>query len=143
MRAPAPAPASTTTSTPVRPSRWTTSGTMATRFSPEAVSLGTPSFIESEQGNGIDWSVGLSSLLSLPVQLSADAKRPKDRVAFVGAPRAATRERQPCRRPHRGGDQEEERDRRERREQDGPPAVAARAFAAHAAEAGHPRPAPP
>src|SRR5690349_561020 len=45
MRAPAPAPASTTTSTPERPRRPTTSGTMATRFSPEAVSLGTPSFI--------------------------------------------------------------------------------------------------
>src|SRR4051812_34636037 len=45
MRAPAPAPASTTTSTPCAPRRSATSGTIATRRSPVAVSLGTPSFI--------------------------------------------------------------------------------------------------
>ncbi len=45
ISAASPAPASTTTSTPFAPRRLTTSGTSATRRSPSAVSLGTPTII--------------------------------------------------------------------------------------------------
>src|SRR3954447_14749002 len=136
MRGSAPAPSSTTTSMPERPSRPTTSGTMATRYSPEAVSLGTPSFIESAQRNGIDWSVGVLSLLHLPVQLGTDAERPKNRIGLFQVACVADGEREPGRRAHCRRHQEEERDGGEWREQDGPTAVADRRLAAHAAEGG-------
>src|SRR5436305_1277955 len=52
MSAPAPAPASTTTSTSLAFRRRTTSGTSATRRSPGAFSLGTPTRMVAEQPIG-------------------------------------------------------------------------------------------
>src|SRR3954471_9325839 len=98
MRAPAPAPASTTTSTPERPRRPTTSGTMATRFSPEAVSLGTPSFMRRGRVP-TDGSIGLSAL-RLPIQLGADPQRTQDRVRLGEVSGLANRKRQPRRGPN-------------------------------------------
>src|SRR5690349_21334953 len=100
MRAPAPAPDSTTTSTPERPRRPTTSGTMATRFSPEADSLGTPSFMRRGRVP-TDESVGLS-VLGLPVQLGPDPERAEDRVGLGQVRGVAHSQGQTCRRADRG-----------------------------------------
>src|SRR4051794_16491410 len=111
MRAPAPAPDSTTTSTPVRSRRPTTSGTMATRFSPEAVSLGTPNFI-GRASVPTDSSVGLFALLlALPVELRPYPERAQDRVCLAQVGGVAPRQRQARGRAYRRRDQEEERDR--------------------------------
>src|SRR5204863_5938737 len=98
MRAPAPAPASTTTSTPERPRRPTTSGTMATRFSPEADSLGTPSFMRRGRVP-TDGSVGLSGPLGLPVELGPDAERAQNRIRLLQIGGLTDGEREPSRRP--------------------------------------------
>src|SRR6476646_7650473 len=118
MRAPAPAPASTTTSTPERPSRWTTSGTMATRCSPEADSLGTPSFMRPGRVT-TDWSIGLA-VLGLPVELRPHSERTQDRVRLVEVGSVADGQCEPGRRADGGRNQEEERDRGQRGEQHGP-----------------------
>src|SRR6476469_7623524 len=88
MLAPSPAPASTTTSTPFFDRRCTTSGTMATRRSPDEDSFGTPSFMRRGRVP-IDWSVGRLGLLALPVQLASYAQAAHDfvrRFEVVGVP---------------------------------------------------------
>src|SRR3954471_22475945 len=105
---------------------------MATRFSPEAVSLGTPSFMRRGRVP-TDGSIGLSAL-RLPIQLGPDPQRTQDRVRLGEVGGLANRERQPRRRPNGRGDQEEERDRGERGEEHGPTAVADGDLAADPAE---------
>src|SRR5436190_1459792 len=136
MRAPAPAPASTTTSTCERARRPTTSGTMATRFSPEAASLGTPSFMR--RGSvPTDESVGLFAVLKLPVEFCPDAQRTQDRVRLVQVRGFADGQREACCGPDGGGDQEEERDGCQRGEVHRPPSIPDRDVAADAAEGAH------
>src|SRR3954452_22290610 len=139
MRAPAPAPDLTVTSTCARPRRWTTSGTMATRCSPEADSLGTPSFMRPGR-EPIDQSIGLlAPPLRLPVELGPDAERAQDRIRLVQVGGVPDRQGQPGGRPYRGRDQEEERDGGQRGEGHGAAAIADRHVTADAAEGAHGR----
>src|SRR3954454_22222865 len=108
---------------------------MATRFSPEAVSLGTPSFMRRGRVP-TDGSIGLSAL-RLPIQLGADPQRTQDRVRLGEVSGLANRKRQPRRGPNGRRDQEEERDGSERREKQGPTAVADGDLAADPAESAH------
>src|SRR3954454_9807242 len=117
MRPRWPAPASTTTSTLARPSLWTTSGTMATRRSPCAVSFGTPNFMRRGRVP-IDSSVGrLPRGVGLPIELRADAHRAQPGVGLVDASRVPDGEGEPCRRRQCLGDLEEERHDRDGGEQ--------------------------
>src|SRR4051794_40173047 len=105
---------------------------MATRFSPEAVSLGTPSFMRRGRVP-TDGSIGLSALC-LPIELGANPQRTQDRVRLGQVTGLANRERQPRRRSNGSGHEEEERDRGERGEEHGPTAVADGDLTAHSAE---------